>query len=96
MAKSKIALYAAGVTCVGFICFALASAAIGIPIWGKYESPTGGYDYDHGYFGPFKVCKQLAYNREKCGNDVSKFRLSCKFLYTFIHFHFNVSRCFFL
>ncbi|XP_046807517.1 uncharacterized protein LOC111677156 [Lucilia cuprina] len=76
MAKSKIALYAAGVTCLGFICFALASAAIGIPIWGYYSSPSGGYDYDNGYFGPFKVCKQLAYNREKCGSDVSKFRLS--------------------
>ncbi|XP_013112168.1 uncharacterized protein LOC106090504 [Stomoxys calcitrans] len=76
MAKSKIALYAAGVTCLGFICFALASAAVGIPIWGYYDSQSGGYDFDHGYFGPFKVCKQLAYNREKCGNDVSKFRLS--------------------
>ncbi|XP_030372671.1 uncharacterized protein LOC115622757 [Scaptodrosophila lebanonensis] len=69
-------LYAAGVTCLGFLCFALASIAIGIPIWGYYDSPSGGYDYDRGYFGPFKVCKQLTYNREKCGNDVSKFRLS--------------------
>ncbi|XP_054732581.1 uncharacterized protein LOC129240675 [Anastrepha obliqua] len=76
MAKSRNALYAAGITCLGFLCFALASAAIGIPIWGYYDSPTGGYDFDRGYFGPFKVCKQLAYNREKCGNDVSKFRLS--------------------
>ncbi|EDV97203.1 uncharacterized protein LOC6556796 [Drosophila grimshawi] len=69
-------LYVAGVTCLGFVCFALASVAIGIPIWGYYDSPSGGYDYDRGYFGPFKVCKQLTYNREKCGNDVSKFRLS--------------------
>nr|XP_036214405.1 uncharacterized protein LOC106619705 isoform X2 [Bactrocera oleae] len=76
MAKSRNALYAAGVTCLGFLCFALASAAIGIPIWGYYDSPTGGYDFDRGYFGLFKVCKQLTYNREKCGNDVSKFRLS--------------------
>lgn len=43
---------------------------------------TGGYDYDRGYFGPFKVCKQLTYNREKCGNDVSKFRLSSEYLYS--------------
>ncbi|XP_037933592.1 uncharacterized protein LOC119668220 [Teleopsis dalmanni] len=76
MAKSKTALYAAGLTCYGFLCFALASAAIGIPIWGYYDSSNGGYDYDRGYFGPFKVCKQLAYNREKCGNEVSKFRLN--------------------
>ncbi|KAH8315729.1 hypothetical protein KR059_012810 [Drosophila kikkawai] len=74
MAKST--LYAAGVTCLGFVCFALASVAIGIPIWGYYDSRSGGYDFDRGYFGPFKVCKQLTYNREKCGNDVSKFRLS--------------------
>ncbi|EDW72822.1 uncharacterized protein Dwil_GK16975 [Drosophila willistoni] len=74
MAKSS--LYAAGVTCLGFICFALASVAIGIPIWGYYNSPSGGFDLDRGYFSPFKVCKQLTYNREKCGNDVSKFRLS--------------------
>lgn len=78
MAKSKAALYAAGITCLGFICFTLASIAIGLPLWGYYDSPTYGYDYDHGYFGPFKVCKQLAYNREKCGVDVSKFRLTCK------------------
>ncbi|XP_067646591.1 uncharacterized protein [Eurosta solidaginis] len=76
MAKSRNALYAAGVTCLGFLCFALASAAIGLPIWGYYDSPRGGYDFDRGYFGPFKVCKQLTYNREKCGKDVSKFRLS--------------------
>lgn len=78
MAKSKAALYAAGITCLGFICFTLASIAIGLPFWGYYDSLTDGYDYDHGYFGPFKVCKQLAYNREKCGVDVSKFRLTCK------------------
>jgi len=39
MAKST--LYAAGVTCLGFVCFALASVAIGIPIWGYYDSPSG-------------------------------------------------------
>uniref|UniRef100_A0A1A9X0Z5 Uncharacterized protein n=1 Tax=Glossina brevipalpis TaxID=37001 RepID=A0A1A9X0Z5_9MUSC len=76
MAKSKATLYVAGVTFLGFVCFALASVAIGIPYWGYYDSPSGGYDFDRGYFGPFKVCKQLAYNREKCGTDVSKFRLS--------------------
>lgn len=43
MAKSRNALYAAGVTCLGFLCFALASSAIGIPIWGYYDSPTGAY-----------------------------------------------------
>ncbi|GBP59188.1 hypothetical protein EVAR_53342_1 [Eumeta japonica] len=33
-------------------------------------------NYDHGYFGPWRMCKRLLYNREKCGADVSKFRPS--------------------
>lgn len=76
MAGPKTALYAAGLTCLGFICFALASTAVGVPIWGYFENPSGGWGADRGYFGPWKVCKQLAYNREKCGQDVSRFRPS--------------------
>lgn len=41
MAGPKTALYAAGLTCLGFICFALASTAVGVPIWGYYDNPTG-------------------------------------------------------
>lgn len=29
---------------------------------------------DNGYFGPWKTCKILMYNRERCGTNVSKFR----------------------
>ncbi|CAD7082776.1 unnamed protein product [Hermetia illucens] len=76
MAGPKTALYAAGLTCLGFICFALASTAVGVPIWGYYDNPTAGWDADRGYFGPWLVCKQLSYNREKCGQDVSRFRPS--------------------
>lgn len=77
MARPKTSIYAAGITCLGFICFILAAAAVGIPIWGHYDSPSGGYyDSDRGYFSLFKVCKQLTYNREKCGSDVSKFQLA--------------------
>lgn len=36
----------------------------------------GGWESDKGYFGPWRVCKALNYNREKCGSDVSRFRPS--------------------
>lgn len=40
--KSK-ALYSSGVAFLGFACFALAATAIGLPLWGYYESPQGKY-----------------------------------------------------
>lgn len=67
MAQPKPALYAAGVTSLGFICLAVAASAVGIPIWGYFESKTGGWDAEQGYFGPWKVCKKLNYGREICG-----------------------------
>lgn len=77
----KTAQYAAGVTCLGFVCLTVACASIGVPIWGYYDATTGYYESDKGYFSPFKVCKQLGYNREKCGSDISstKFRPSCAY-----------------
>lgn len=39
-----------------------------------------GYE-DQGYFGPWKICRQLSYSyREKCGPEVSYFRPSRKCL----------------
>lgn len=38
--KSK-ALYSSGVAFLGFTCFALAAAAVGLPLWGYYENPQG-------------------------------------------------------
>uniref|UniRef100_U5EPU8 Putative conserved plasma membrane protein n=1 Tax=Corethrella appendiculata TaxID=1370023 RepID=U5EPU8_9DIPT len=77
MANSNPAIYAAGVTCLGFICFALSATAVGLPIWAYFESGYGSsWDSDRGYFGPWRVCKQLNYNREKCGFEVSRFRPS--------------------
>ncbi|XP_059620922.1 uncharacterized protein LOC132264663 [Phlebotomus argentipes] len=70
----KPALYAAGVTCLSFVSLALAATAVGLPIWGYFDNPIGGWESDHGYFGPFQVCRQLTYGREKCGIDVSRFR----------------------
>lgn len=41
MAGNNTALYAAGVTCLGFICFALASTAVGLPVWAYFDNPSG-------------------------------------------------------
>lgn len=79
MAGQKPALYTAGVTCLGFICFALAATAVGLPEWAKFETHAeySGYrDVDSGYFGPWRVCKRLHYNREKCGDEAAGFRPS--------------------
>ncbi|XP_026724813.1 uncharacterized protein LOC113491839 isoform X2 [Trichoplusia ni] len=74
MASGK-ALYSIAVVALGFICFVVGAIAVGLPTWGKFyslENPN----FDQGYFGPWRVCKKLLYNREKCGTDVSKFHPS--------------------
>lgn len=68
MAGPKPALYASGVTVVGFICLALSATAVGLPIWGHFEYLSGGWDTEQGYFGPFRTCKKLNYGREVCGD----------------------------
>lgn len=72
----KPALYAVAVTCLGVVCFILSAVAVGLPIWGYYDSPISGYDNDRGYFGVFRVCKEFSYGRERCGEVVSRFRLT--------------------
>lgn len=76
MASSS--LYIASITAISFICFALTCASTFLPIWGYFEDGNGGFGSDRGYFGPWKVCKELTYNREKCGSseNVSRFRPS--------------------
>lgn len=77
MASSS--LYIALITSISFICFALSCSATFLPIWGYFEDANSGSGFsDHGYFGPWKVCKELTYNREKCGSseNVSRFRPS--------------------
>lgn len=88
----KTAQYAAGVTCLGFVCLAVACASIGVPIWGYYDANGGYYEVDKGYFSPFKVCKQLGYNREKCGSEVSKFRPSCEYAFFVLYFLYLLYR----
>ncbi|KAG5885858.1 hypothetical protein JTB14_035878 [Gonioctena quinquepunctata] len=36
----------------------------------------GGHGDERGYFGPWKTCKLLLYNRERCGENVSRFKVS--------------------
>ncbi|XP_038218759.1 uncharacterized protein LOC119837311 isoform X2 [Zerene cesonia] len=72
MARGKT-LYSLAVVILGFMCFVVGAIAVGLPTWGYFyslENPN----FDQGYFGPWRVCKKLLYNREKCGTDVSKFR----------------------
>lgn len=71
-------LYIALITSISFICFALSCAAVFLPTWGYFDEANGGFGSDHGYFSPWKVCKELSYNREKCGSSdgVSRFRPS--------------------
>ncbi|XP_046688170.1 LOW QUALITY PROTEIN: uncharacterized protein LOC124373894 [Homalodisca vitripennis] len=71
--KSK-ALYSSGVACLGFLAFALAAAAVALPLWGYFESTSGGPGAERGYFGPWTTCKELLYGRTKCGENVSRFR----------------------
>lgn len=41
---------------------------------------SGRFGDEKGYFGPWKTCKLLLYNRERCGRDESRFKVSSKYL----------------
>ncbi|XP_018570466.1 uncharacterized protein LOC108910368, partial [Anoplophora glabripennis] len=75
MAETK-PLYSTCVAILGFICFVVGAAAVGIPMWGYFETPHGGFGDEKGYFGPWRTCKLLLYNRERCGKDASRFKVS--------------------
>ncbi|KAK7868856.1 hypothetical protein R5R35_014183 [Gryllus longicercus] len=75
MACNTKAAYSGAVAALGFVCFAVGAAAVGLPLWGYFENPDAGYrPDDRGYFGPWQTCKQLLYNREACGPGVAGFR----------------------
>lgn len=76
MAAPKL-IFATGVTVFAFICLILGLVVLFLPIWGHFEDRHGGYQAERGYFGPWKVCKQLSYNRELCG-DRFRFQVSGK------------------
>lgn len=72
-------LYVGSITVLSFICLALTCSALFVPIWGYFEDGNGGgFGSDHGYFGPWKVCKELTYDRHRCGSseNASRFRPS--------------------
>ncbi|VVC28801.1 Hypothetical protein CINCED_3A007572 [Cinara cedri] len=61
---------------VWLACFALAATAIGLPLWGYFESPQseiGTSGSERGHFGPWQLCKQSYYGRTKCGDLISRF-----------------------
>ncbi|XP_034247186.1 uncharacterized protein LOC117648647 isoform X2 [Thrips palmi] len=74
-AQSGKALYSTGVACLGFVCFAMGATAVGLPLWGYFDN-DGGFAVERGYFGPWQVCRQLQYERERCGRNVSRFQPS--------------------
>lgn len=59
--KSK-ALYSSGVACLGFVAFALAAAAVALPLWGYFESTEG----------------QLTSPQASSDLDTIQYTLSCK------------------
>ncbi|XP_044254672.1 uncharacterized protein LOC123005119 [Tribolium madens] len=67
-------LYSTCVAVLGFICFVVGATAVGIPMWGYFDNLSGRGNEERGYFGPWKTCKLLLYNRERCGNDSSNFK----------------------
>ncbi|CAG9762436.1 unnamed protein product [Ceutorhynchus assimilis] len=67
-------LYSTCVAVLGFICFVVGATAVGIPMWGYFDTPGWGGGDDNGYFGPWKTCKLLLYNRERCEEGVSRFK----------------------
>ncbi|XP_022901530.1 uncharacterized protein [Onthophagus taurus] len=73
MADSKF-LYSTCVAILGFVCFVVGATAVGLPGWAYFDSVAGGFGDDRGYFGLWTICKALAYSRERCGKDYSKFR----------------------
>ncbi|XP_050298093.1 uncharacterized protein LOC126737297 [Anthonomus grandis grandis] len=71
-------LYSTCVAVLGFVCLVVGAAAVGIPMWGYFDTyGWGGHDrggLNRGYFGPWKTCKLLLYNRENCEEGASRFR----------------------
>ncbi|CAD6237006.1 GSCOCG00002100001-RA-CDS [Cotesia congregata] len=65
---------AAGALVLGILAVVLQSAATATPAWGYFTTPDPGISAEKGYFGPWRQCKLLLYNRERCGTGVSRFQ----------------------
>ncbi|XP_066991690.1 uncharacterized protein [Anabrus simplex] len=74
MACNSKALYSTAVASLGFVCFAVGATAVGLPLWGYFDSPDIGGFGDRGYFGPWQLCQERQFNRVVCGPTASRFR----------------------
>lgn len=72
--KTPRARYSFAVALLGFVCLVLAIAAVALPLWGYFHNPDGGPTAEKGFFGPWRICKYLLYDRKKCGDGVTRFK----------------------
>lgn len=72
------ASFVASCAALSFVCFALSCVTVFLPYWGYFEDFNYSFGSDRGYFGPWRVCKELTYDRMKCGHaeNISRFRPS--------------------
>lgn len=63
---------------LSFVSFALSAIAVFLPYWGYFGDFRGNFGSDHGYFGPWSICRELTYDRSVCGayENSSRFRPS--------------------
>lgn len=75
---SNSSLHVSLATALSFVCFALTCAAVFVPLWAYFEDDNSGFGSDRGYFGPWSICKELTYDRTRCGSseNISRFRRS--------------------
>jgi hypothetical protein len=71
-------LFATVITGLGFVCLSLSIVTVFLPYWGYFEDANRGFGSDRGHFNPWVVCKELTYDRTKCGafGNSSRFKPS--------------------
>lgn len=65
-------------TSLSFVAFVFSTIAVFLPYWGYFGDFSGNFGSDHGYFSPWSICRELSYDRQKCGEfeNASRFRPS--------------------
>lgn len=68
--------YLASCIAVSFISFVLSLVATFLPYWAFFDDGNNGgyYGSDRGHFGVWTVCKELTYDRTKCGTNENSTR----------------------
>jgi hypothetical protein len=72
-------LFSTIITGLGFVCLSISVLTVFLPYWGYFEDANrGGFGADRGHFTPWVVCKELTYDRTKCGvfGNYSRFKPS--------------------